>query len=266
MLLDRATTRRANRERHREEVRQEREGGHVRRQRCGQKGERGQSLVIFVLSFTVLLAMVGLAIDATRAFDLYARMQRAAEAGVLAGVLYMPAYFNAVRPGDTDSAVSRAMKEIIKNGFGAPLAPTATGTCPTSIAAIEIAICPVTGRINDLAVTITERMDLALLAGLGVTPITLTATAQAEYLPPVQLGSRANYFGDQVECSSSGSANDGGPCSISSGGNHLQYFLATLDGPAALKESGDPMVYCAAGPAIPDSTQSNVAFVNGEDP
>src|SRR5579883_3411125 len=68
----------------------------------------GQSLVIFALSFTVLLGLAGLTIDVARAYDLYARMQRAAEAGALAGVMYMPNYYNAVRPGDVDSAVSRA--------------------------------------------------------------------------------------------------------------------------------------------------------------
>src|SRR5262249_56949684 len=102
MQLDHATTSQTSREQRRDKQQLERR--HARQQRCGQ---RGQSLVIFALSFTVLLAMLGLALDATRAFDLYARMQRAAEGGVLAGVLYMPTYFNTVRPADTGSAVSR---------------------------------------------------------------------------------------------------------------------------------------------------------------
>src|SRR5215469_16447080 len=92
---------------------------------------RGQSLVIFALSFTVLLSLAGLTVDTLRAFDLYGRMQRAAEAGALAGVLYMPTYYNTVRPGDTDSAISRASKEVVKNGFGTVLSPTAPA-CPSS--------------------------------------------------------------------------------------------------------------------------------------
>src|SRR5262249_51423281 len=191
---------------------------------------------------------------------------RAAGAGVLAGVLYMPDFCNTVRPGDTDSAVSRAMKEVIKNGFGTAISPTATGTCPAVISSIEVAICQISGRVNDLAVAVTEQMDVVLLSGLGVTPITLTASSQAEYLPTVQLGARANYFGDQVECSPNGSPNNSSPCAIGSSGNHLQSFLASLDGPAELKASGALMVYCAEGPAEPDSTVSNVPFVNGEDP
>ena len=46
--------------------------------RIGQRRQRGQTLVIFALSFTVLLGMAGLVIDVARAYDLYASMQRAA--------------------------------------------------------------------------------------------------------------------------------------------------------------------------------------------
>jgi hypothetical protein len=43
---------------------------------------------------TVLLGLAGLAIDALRAYDTYGREHRAAEAATLAGVLYMPNYYN----------------------------------------------------------------------------------------------------------------------------------------------------------------------------
>ena len=72
---------------------------------CGRCGARGQTLVIFAISATVLIALAGLAIDAARAVDLYARMERAAEAGALAGALYMPNYYDTVRPGDSESAI-----------------------------------------------------------------------------------------------------------------------------------------------------------------
>src|SRR5215469_14044334 len=109
--------------------------------RTGRRLQRGQTLVIFALSFTVLLGMAGLVIDVARAYDLYARMQRAAEAGALAGVLYMPAYYNTVRPGDVDSAVSRASKEVVMNGFGSVLAPTASACVPGA----PVSICVVPG-------------------------------------------------------------------------------------------------------------------------
>jgi hypothetical protein len=221
----------------------------VRRQH---RFRRGQSLIIFALSFTVLLGLVGLAIDVARAYDTYARMQRAAEAGALAGVLYMPNYYNTAipAPGDGNSAVSRAVQEVIKNGFGAPVSPTFAGACPNLNTSVEVAVCPVSGKVNDLRVTVTETLDLVLLSGLGVQPITLSASAQAEYLPPVQLGSRLNYFGDQVECTS-GSSGSNRSCNLNDGAQHLQYFMATVKGPATLKEQGDPMVYCEEGPSDP---------------
>src|SRR5690349_4427769 len=75
---------------------------------CRQR-QRGQTLIIFALSLTMLLGLAGLAVDATRAYDLYARMERAADAGALAGVLYMPTNYNTPRTvSDPNSAISRA--------------------------------------------------------------------------------------------------------------------------------------------------------------
>src|SRR5690348_3043347 len=103
---------------------------------------RGQSIIIFALTLTVLLGFAGLAIDVARIYDLYARMQRAAEAGVLAGVLYMPTSYNSARPGDGLSAVSRALAETYKDGFGpAPLVAPDTAARPTPPAVVEVAVC-----------------------------------------------------------------------------------------------------------------------------
>src|SRR5260221_12555793 len=94
--------------------------GH-RRRRLAARGRRrrtGQTLIIFALSLTVLLGLAGLVVDATRAYDLYPRMQRAAEAGALAGDLYMPANYNTPRTvSDPNSAIPRAPQEVVKNGF-----------------------------------------------------------------------------------------------------------------------------------------------------
>ena len=234
----------------------------VLRVRSGRRGFRqrmrsGQTLVIFALSFTVLLGMAGLVIDVGRAYDLYARMQRAAEAGALAGVLYMPNYYNTMRPGDIDSAVSRASKEVVEDGYGTAL-PYNASAC---VAGAPVSICPVSANQYDLQVTITQTLDLVLLSGLGVQPVTLIATAQADYLPPAQLGARTNYFGDKVECNNSGSIQ---ACDPNDGTYpHLQSFLASFIGPDDLKEYGDPYVYCEEGPAYtgtPDGSASSPPF------
>jgi len=219
---------------------------------------RGQSIIIFALTLTVLLGFAGLAIDVARIYDLYARMQRAAEAGVLAGVLYMPNNYNSAlpAPGDGMSAVSRALAETYKNGFGPPpvVAPD-TAACPTPFTATEVSVCQIPGKTNDLRVAITETAPLALLSALGIRPVTLTVSAQAEYLPPVQLGSRLNYFGDEVECSATNPPDplNTTACPFNSGSNHIQSFLATFKGPAENKERGDPYVFCEEGPSFVNS-------------
>src|SRR5690242_6663009 len=81
---------------------------------------RGQTIVIFALSLTVLLGFAGLSVDVMRIYDLYAREQRAAEAGALAGVMYLPCYYNSAgstcgdgsTSPDGNSAASRAMEEV----------------------------------------------------------------------------------------------------------------------------------------------------------
>lgn len=230
---------------------------------------RGQSLIIFALSFTVLLSLVGLTVDALRAFDLYARMQRAAEAGAMAGVLYMPTYYNVVRTGDTDSAISRASKEVLKNGFGKVLSPTAPA-CPTPVTSTEVAVCSSPTVVGDLQVYITEQLNLVLLSALGLGPATLVASAQADSLPPIQLGSSANYMGMEVACSPGGGSlnTNSSACAINdTTQNHVQNFLVSMNGPATPKESGDPFVYCSEGPSSGSSTQASPPFqANGTDP
>jgi Putative Flp pilus-assembly TadE/G-like len=234
-----------------------------RRSGLGRRLRKGQTLIIFALSFTVLLGMAGLTIDVARAYDLYARMQRAAEAGALAGVLYMPSYYDTPRPNDVDSAVSRASKEVVMDGFGSVLANSVSDCNPGA----PVEICQVAGRSDDLQVIITQTFDVVLLSGLGVQPVTLSASASAEYLPPAQIGARLNYFGDQIECYNSTSNPDPTQthsCSAGSAGE-LQSFIGVFNGPDELKENGDPYVYCEEGPSYtqPDTTTTYTAY-NGD--
>lgn len=246
--------------------------------RAERQRSKGQAMVIFALSLTVLIAILGLAIDTVRVYDLYARMQRAAEAGALAGSIYLPYYYAAPGkpPADPQSAISRALEETVKNGFGTvppsptypdcpaqpdPTVQTVCSACPNPPTSITVAVCPVLDKPTDLRVTITETINVLFLGAVGVGPTTISASAQAEYMPPIQLGSRANYFGDEVECSSGGSQNTNSyACAANARGNHLQYFQAVMNGPAELKESGDPMVYCAEGPAEINGVDSNTSL------
>src|SRR5256885_621950 len=71
--------------------------------------DRGQVIVVGALLMTLLLAIVGLGVDISwYQFNLI-RMQRAADAAALAGVVYLP--------GNQAGAFSAAYAEATKNGF-----------------------------------------------------------------------------------------------------------------------------------------------------
>jgi len=234
----------------------------TRGQRRRRWRSRGQTLIFFALSVTVLVAILGLAIDTIRIYDLYARMQRAAEAGALAAVLYMPNYYstNLTTP-PADDAICRALEETIKDGFGQPCGGSPVSYCPGNPATVEVAICPVAGKPHDLAVYITESSNVIFLSAVNVGPITVTVKAQAEYLPPVQIGldtstHGAGYFGGYGGCTGSAVGNpSGGSCQSVA----PQSFVANINGPAELKEQGDPYVNCEEGPAHVAATDQSAA-------
>ncbi len=213
---------------------------------------RGQTLIIFVLLFTALVGFMGLAIDGVRVYDLYARMQRAAESGALAGVIYMPNnYTTNVPQSPFDNAVCRALQESSKNGFGTYCdpanQPSGIGAmCPANPSSIEIAVCPVTGFPHDLRVYITESIDVVFLSALGLGPLTITASAQAEYIPPVDVALDPGGTGG------TGGWGTFGECSGASAaclGNGTRNWAGNINGPGELKEQGDPLVTCEEGPS-----------------
>ncbi|MEO7001832.1 MAG: pilus assembly protein TadG-related protein [Ktedonobacterales bacterium] len=231
--------------------------------RRAQWRRRGQTLVIFALSLTVLIAMLGLSIDTIRVFDLYGRMQRAAEAAALAGVIYMPNnYTTNLNQPPGDNAICRALQEAIKDGFGQPCGSSNLGGyCPANTASVEVTICAVPGKQFDLRVSITESADVLFLSALNVGPVTLTASAQAEYLPPVPIGldasgSGANLgtFGGYGDCNGANGTNP-----VACTGGYHQQILANINGPADLKQMGDPYVACEEGAAHTASLDQPVA-------
>jgi Flp pilus assembly protein TadG len=183
-------------------------------------------MVIFVLSVTVLIALAGLTLDVLRVYDVYAHEQRAAEAGALAGVLYMPAHYNtaAPAPADGNSAASRALIETAMNGFGTPPAgPVVATPCPSPVSLAPVAVCQVAGKPTQLQVVVSQPLDLVLLSVVGIARVNVTASAIAEYLPPIQMGARSNVFGDQGECGTAPSITS---CDPNGGGRSTTTSLA----------------------------------------
>src|SRR2546426_11443990 len=73
------------------------------------RDERGQTVVIVGLTVIVLLGFLGLVADVAWYQLNLAKVQRAADAGALAGVVYLP--------GSVSSAVTAAKNESTKNGL-----------------------------------------------------------------------------------------------------------------------------------------------------
>ena len=226
------------------------DSGHRGKAAGGIRRSRGQSIIIFALTFTVLLGFAGLAVDVARGYDLYARMQRAADSAAAAGVLYLPNNYNApLADGVCNcSAITRAQQEAAKNGFDAT----------------DVVVSTVPNKPTDLQVTINQTMNLALLTALGMAPIHLAATAQAEYLSPFPVGldNTPNFFGDEGECNVTG----GSPVNCNPGGSgaHVQNFMANIEGPASLKEQGDPYVLCEEGPSTTNVADQGTNVANGQ--
>ena len=197
--------------------------------------QRGQTLVIFALSLTVLMGFAGLAIDVLRAYDLYAREERAAEAGALAGVIYMPNFYCTLATSiDNNSAITRALTEVQKNGFGAGVTPPSSCTGTNTSAAVTV--CQVTSSGTALQVTVTQNIDVFLLSAIGIQSFNVSATTAADYLNPFVLGAGPST-GDSNVWGDGGSPNP-------------KLYLASINGPAEFKEMGDPYVDCEDGTSL----------------
>ncbi|MDB5059999.1 MAG: putative Flp pilus-assembly TadE/G-like/putative Tad-like Flp pilus-assembly [Chloroflexi bacterium] len=144
---------------------------------------KGQIVVIFALMLVVLLAMAGLAIDVAHARSVAEDAQRAADAGALAGVAYLP--------GDVSTAQTRAGALSASNGFSAT---NSNGPCLSTPGTVCISYAPdALNRV--LGETITVRVQTSFLHLLGVSAITVVRSAKASYDDPIALGAPDHMLG-----------------------------------------------------------------------
>ncbi len=203
------------------------------------RGQRGQTLIIMAFLSMFLVSLIGLVVDTVRLYILSVQALRAAEAGALAGALYMPNYFDdtASPPSpDGQNAVKRACAVLKQNGIT---------SCPVAAGQVGGQVSTVAGKQYNLQVTVTLQANLFFMALVspGLSTSTITRSASAQFLPPIQLGSRQPYFGDQAD--------------------NLQKFWAYINGPYEVQEHGDAYTpLWQEGPtdpqAYPDSTNGNV--------
>jgi hypothetical protein len=137
--------------------------------------QAGQIIVIFALMLTVLIGLVGIAIDVTYAWRNGLQVQRAADAAAMAGVVYYP--------GDTATGESKAKKIAAANGYsgsGVVAAPSVIG-----------------GVIDPrkMDVTITASVPTFFVRLFGINTWTISRSARAAYVLPVPMGSPLSYMG-----------------------------------------------------------------------
>src|SRR5438445_10475210 len=108
------------------------------------------------------------------------RLQRAADAAALAGVVYLP--------GNVTGAVTAAQNEAAKNGF------------PTGVNGVTVTAAPESGAILGVNISSPVRTFFARL--FGVSSFTAQRNARAEFILPVPMGSPEDYFGINVVCRS----------------------------------------------------------------
>ena len=161
----------------------------------------GQVIVIFALLLTALVGILGIAIDLSYTYVVEARMQKAADAAALAGAVYLPS--------DAATGTTKALAVATQNGFSG-----------TGVVAGQDSL-----NKEQMDVTITQSVPTFFMRVFGITTLTPSRTAHAQFHLPVPMGSPLNSFGV--------------PTATDLQGNTLN-FWASINGPCTLKANGDP--------------------------
>ncbi|MGD9956810.1 MAG: pilus assembly protein TadG-related protein, partial [Candidatus Nanopelagicales bacterium] len=169
--------------------------------------------VLVALLLPVLLGFAALAVDVARWYVEMERIQKAADAAALAGVVYMPQ--------DFAQAQTTALAVAAKNGYA-----------PSADVSVTVEQGP---RPSQLLVTVTSEVPNAFGAIFGVGTTRLSRSATSDYAGPVPMGSPCNLFGNEPLGSGELTAGSAANCTFGS----LPNFWANIAGPATSKQNGD---------------------------
>jgi hypothetical protein len=142
--------------------------------------ERGFVVVWFGLLLLVLVAMAGFGVDVWNWWYTSQKVQRAADAGALAGVPFMPTSFDAA--SGSPNATSTATVAVTQNGIDS-----------------GVTVSKVAGKANQLEVTVTKQVSNFFTSLLGYKTTTISRKATAEFNPPIQMGSPSGHIGNDPE-------------------------------------------------------------------
>lgn len=193
-------------------------------------GERGNILVMTALLTVPLLIFVGFSVDVGAWYSRASRLQRAADAAALAGVIWMP---------DFDKAEDVALETAKRNGFesGVDDITVRVSRDPTSNRRLRVAI------EDDRAET--------YFASVVMDSIQIDRRAIGEYVLPVPLGSPANHFGT------------GDLVNRITGGQN-EYFWAAVNGFCTDKVDGDRVLSRWFGNKVPSGATCPYTVGNTE--
>jgi putative Flp pilus-assembly TadE/G-like protein len=142
--------------------------------------ERGQSLIIIALFFSLFMAIVGIAVDIAWFQFNVDRIQRAADAGALAGVVYLP--------GNLPGAQTSAVAAIKRNGY------------QNGVAGATVTVVKEPGNDKMLRATVTSPVRTFFARMFGIANFAGSRYSRAEFILPVPMGSPQNYYGINVLC------------------------------------------------------------------
>ena len=139
------------------------------------RAARGQVIAIFAGAMVLFALLCAMVIDLSWYWTTNLRMQRAADAASLAGVVFLP--------GDTASAYAAARVEAARNGF----ADGVDG----------MTVTPVQDAVNDhrLKVTIAGPVGTFFSRVVGLDSFIARRESKADFVLPVPMGSPDNYYG-----------------------------------------------------------------------
>jgi hypothetical protein len=201
-------------------------------------GDEGQAIVMVALLLTSLLGFVGLVVDVAWFQLNLVRVQRAADAGALAGSVYLPA--------NVPGAVTAAKAATAQNGF------------TDGVAGVVVTAGQDPVNTQMLNVSINAPVQTWFMRIFGVNSISSDRNARAEFILPVPMGSPQNYYGiaklcDNSACNQVGGAGGGGPLAtqgfwgaeITKGGNrgNGDLYSTYYNGNPTLNAQYDPLGY-----------------------
>ena len=136
---------------------------------------RGQVVVIFAGAMILFVGLCAIVIDVSWYWANTLRMQRAADAAALAGVVWLP--------GNVATATSTARAEAAKNGY-----TNGVG---------GVSVTPTQDSVNNRRLRVHLEGDVGTFfaRAIGISKWHASVDSKAEYVLPVPMGSPENYYG-----------------------------------------------------------------------